>query len=897
MYFAKSKLFNASQFKTKLSKNQDKTISIYKSAITESRSVLEEEHNNGISSAEIVQNNAWFMDQILINAWQSFADTLDDETSSALIAVGGYGREELHPHSDIDLLILLKKDPIDSTQTFIETFIRFLWDIGLEVGHSVRTIKDCLKESRQDITVMTNLLEARHIVGDTELIATMDKKLREGRIWPADKFFEGKYQEQIARHMSYEDTAFNLEPNLKEGPGGLRDLQTILWVFNRRYGVRDFRELVTQNFISEDEYRLLIRSRNMLWKLRNSLHFINNRREDRLLFDNQRALAKQYGYTDNKSSLAVEQLMKRYYRTVKDINYLNDVLLESYKLQNNKKYLNKKSGKKINKYFQIRNNFIETTSNDVFQKYPDALLELFLVMQQQKIDDIHPDTIRAVRSNLPLINQTFRNDPKCKNLFLEIFRHNDGLTHATRRMNAYGVLGAYLPTFGAIVGQMQHDLFHVYTVDAHTLMVIRNLRRFAIEKHRKEFPLANETMENLYKPERLYLSALFHDIAKGRGGDHSELGEVDAYEFCISHEMSEYDAKLISWIVRNHLYMSHFSQRRDISNPEVVMEFAKIVGDQEHLDNLFLLTVADIRGTSPKVWNAWKGQLLKELYISTTRVLRQGMATPIDINEHIASDKSEALELLKNESIDELEAQNFWKTLSTDYFVRNEPYYIAWHLKSINQTSALNLPVVSVRYSERLEANMFFVFAPDSNLLLVNVTRAFQQLELNIIEARLDSSTSGFALHSFTAIAPDADLANNEKFMQSLQTSLREIILDGENTASVQRSLVSRALKHFPIKASVTFNEHSKRHTVMEVVAQNQPGLLHKVALILVKYKIRLVNAKIATFGERVEDVFFLTMRDGSLVKSKTIKAALSRDICKALDPQENKKKNYSISF
>lgn len=896
MYFAKSKLFNASDFKQKLAKSKQ-ALSVYKKAITEAQSVLETQHKNGISSAEIVQNNSWFMDQILIQAWQAHKHLIDNDTICALIAVGGYGREELHPHSDIDLLILLKKNPNEAAQQFIEEFIRFLWDIGLEVGHSVRTIKDCIKESKLDITVMTNLLEARYITGANDLLPVMDEKLRHNRIWPADKFFNGKYQEQIDRHNSHQDTAFNLEPNLKEGPGGLRDLQTILWVFNRRYGVKNFKELVAQEFITEDEYRMLIRSRNMLWKLRNSLHFLNKRREDRLLFDNQRSLAEQYGYTDNSSHLAVEQLMKRYYRTVKDIIYLNDVLLESYKLKNNKKYFNKKAGKKINQLFQTRHNFIEISHPEVFKEHPHALLELFLIMSQNDIDAIHPDTIRAVRASLPLINHSFRSDPKCKELFLDIFRNNTGLTHATRRMNAYGVLGAYLPAFGAIVGQMQHDLFHVYTVDAHTLMVIRNLRRFAIDKHRDEFPIASETMENLYKPERLYLSALFHDIAKGRGGDHSELGEVDAYHFCVYHEMSEYDAKLVSWLVRNHLYMSHFSQRRDISNPEVVMEFANIVGDQEHLDNLFLLTIADIRGTSPKVWNAWKGQLLKELYISTTRVLRQGMATPIDINEHVESDKSEALNLLKHESIDEKEAQAFWKTLTTDYFIRNEPYYIAWHLKSISQTSALNMPVVSVRFSERLEANMFFVFAPDSNLLLSNVTRAFQQLELNIIEARLDSSTSGFALHSFTAIAPDKDLADDEKFMQALQIRLREIMLSGENTSTQQRSLVSRALKHFPIEASVTFNDHSKHHTVMEVVAQNQSGLLHKVATILLKYKIRLVNAKIATFGERVEDVFFITMRDGSLVTSKTILSALSRDICNALNPKQKKSQNKVITF
>ncbi|NND00728.1 MAG: [protein-PII] uridylyltransferase [Gammaproteobacteria bacterium] len=885
MRFAKSKLLNPAAVKAAL-ENGEAPIPLFKTAIKNALQQLAQQQLQGISSAELIEKYTWMIDQLVIIAWHQHSRDLPESVAIELVAVGGYGRGELHPYSDVDLLILLQENDYDKAQQYIETYLRFLWDIGLEIGHSMRSIKDCLKEARLDITIMTNLLEARHLAGNDSLLTKLDDKLRNGRIWPPEKFYVGKCMEQESRHAQYQDTAYSLEPNIKDSPGGLRDLQTILWVYNRHFGIRSFREMKEQGHINNDEYRILIRARNMLWKLRSGLHLSNNRHEDRLLFDSQRKLAEDYGYQDTPSHLAVEQLMKRFYRTVKQVIYLNEVLLSHYRVTYNRRF-SLASSRTIDNDFQIKNKMIEQRTEDLFARKPRTMLKLFVLMEEHKVTGIHPDTIRAIRANLGKINNEFRADPKCKELFLQLFKsQGTGLANVLARMNAYGVLGAYLPTFGAIVGQMQHDLFHVYTVDGHTLMVIEKL--INLREHPDEFPIATSIFKGLYRPERLFIGALFHDIAKGRGGDHSILGEADAYKFCIAHGMSEFDAKLVGWLVVNHLRMSHFSQRRDISDPKVVAEFAALMGDIERLDNLYLLTLADIRGTSPKVWNAWKGQLLLELYKATSKALRQGLATPVNEAEHVEDDKNAALKKLSRqlseELLDESLIQQFWDTLPNDYFIRNEPYYIAWHAASLCRSMAIGSPIVSVRYSERLEANMFFIFAPDSNQLLSKVTASFDALDISIIEAQMQMSNNGFALYSFKANVDDGESGEASDYMRFLENQLRRLILSDKNSKAIRRRKASRALKHFPIKPRVSFSFHNPTYTTMEVVAQDQPGLLHNVALILQHHQIKLVGAKVATFGERAEDIFFIQRQDLRPVTDDQILADLENDINTALD-------------
>ncbi len=905
MRLAKSKLLNVGVFKSEiekhLSEDKDLPLAPFKQTIKNALELLRSSQNQGVSAQELVEKYTWMIDQLVVIAWQHYTTDTDKEhdISVELLAVGGYGRAELHPFSDVDLLILLKDNLYDEIKATLEPFLRFLWDIGLEVGHSVRSSKDCLKEARGDITIMTNLLEARHLSGDQELFVSLNDKLRNGRVWSPDRFFNSKFEEQRLRHNQYKGYTYSLEPNIKESPGGLRDLQMILWVYNRRYAVKSFKEMRKMELIDESEYRLLIRARNILWKIRSGLHLISSRHEDRLMFDSQRQLAEEFGYQDSSTHLAVEQLMKRYYRNVQHIRYLNEVLLEHYRVSNSGRLASLSMGRNLDDHFVLKNKLIEIREADLFKKQPEQILKLFALMQEHKITGIHPDTIRAIRANLEQINHQFRNNRETKALFLEMFKHEGiALTNALARMNLYGVLGAYIPTFGAIVGQMQHDLFHVYTVDGHTLMVIENLTR--LRKYPDEFPMASEIFEELYKPERLFLGALFHDIAKGRGGDHSELGAIDAYEFCVDHQLTEYDAQLVGWLVLHHLIMSHFSQRRDITDPDVIKEFADIVGDKEHLDNLYLLTLADIRGTSPKVWNAWKGQLLLELYHATLKALRQGLAEPINAEEHVADDQQAALALL-NEQLGEKnynheEVMQFWGTLPKDYFIRNEPYYIAWHAGSMLQASAIGIPVVSIRYSERLEGIMIFIFAPETRKLLTQVTASLDKLDLNIIEARLQSSKNGFALYSFSAIMPESQSSNEDRTLRDLEKQLRASILQKQPAQLISRRSSSRALKHFPIQPQVTFSFNNPSYTTVDVIAQDQLGLLHNVAFILQENDLYLLSARVATFGARAEDIFFVRQHDKTPVTDEVKLEKLRQEICEALDTRsESQKKKAEL--
>lgn len=883
MHLPKSKLLNVGEIKSAI-KSDENPINVFKAALKNTHQQLLKHQHDGVSASQLIVNYTWAIDQLIILAWRMHTD---GHANTSLLAVGGYGRGELHPHSDVDLLILLERNNHNELQPVVEPFLRFLWDIGLEIGHSVRSIKDCIKEARANITVMTNMLEMRRLDGDPDLVSKLDEKLRNGRLWPADKYYTAKMAEQQDRHAAYQGTAYSLEPNLKESPGGLRDLQTILWIYNRHFGIRSFAQMKDEGHINNDEYRLLVRARNMLWKLRCALHLSSARREDRLLFDNQRRLAAEYGYEDTKAHLAVEQLMKRYYRTVKLVRYLNDVLLKNYSINYNK-WFSIGVSRSLNKDFTVRNKVIEARETDLFKQRPAAILELFCLMQDQEITEIHPDTTRAVRANLKLITAEFRNDPVCKQLFINLFL-NANKNHAAilSIMNDYGVLGAYLPCFGTIVGQMQHDLFHVYTVDAHTLMVINNIAM--LPQNKEQFPLPYKLLEPLYKTERLYIAALFHDIAKGRGGDHSILGEADAYKFCIEHGLSDYDAKLVGWLVRNHLVMSHFSQRRDISDPEVISEFAEIVGDHEYLDNLYILTHADIRGTSPKVWNAWKGQLLKDLYTATSQALHRGLGKPINENEHVAEDKAAAIKQLET-SLGVMftkgvrqRVEEFWTSLRNDYFIRNEPYYIAWHAATLCTQNVVDLPIISVRYSERLEANMVFIFAAKSSTLLTRVTRAFDDLEFNIIEAQLQGSRTGYALYSFNAIGINQNALTNVAEQKDLAYQLRQRIMQSNASKLIFRRSMSRALKHFPIETIIQFSQTHSKYTVMEVIAQDQPGLLHNVAFILERHNVILVSAKVATFGARAEDVFFIQMPNETPVLKKDLLREIEQDLCAGL--------------
>jgi [protein-PII] uridylyltransferase len=893
---ARDNVFNSREFDQSLA-GTDKPLPLFRAALQSGRENIKKRFFEHSGVTQLVTAHARLIDQLIVRAWNRHLPLLPPGFRVALVAVGGYGRGELHPASDIDLMVLFEKDKPAKVQPFVEALIRFFWDMGLEVGHSVRTLKDCVREAKDDITVATNLMESRLLDGDAELFSKMRRMTHASKIWPSRKFFAAKHQEQIQRHHHFHDTAYNLEPNIKDGPGGLRDIHMISWVAQRHFDTTSLHDLVKPGFLNEEEYRTLIRGRNFLWHVRAGLHYLAGRREDRLLFDHQRELARHFGCVDRPGFLAVEQFMKRYYRTVKELSLLNEILLQHFEeaiLARGRIKI-----RPINRRFQSHHGFLEVTHSRVFERAPFALLEMFLVMQQHpELKGVRAGTIRLVRTNLHRIDNKFRRDLACRSLFMEIMRQSRGITHELRRMNAYGVLGAYLPAFGRIVGQMQHDLFHVYTVDAHSLMVVRNLRRFTLPEFRGEFPLASELIQKLVKPERLYLGGLFHDIAKGRGGDHSELGEKEAEAFCRLHNLSEYDTRFVCWLVRYHLLMSATAQREDISDPDVVLRFAQRVGDQEHLDNLYLLTVADMRGTSPAVWNTWKGRLLSQLHSATSRLLLRGIAQPIDLEEHVADLRRSALDRLRPTGLPEPAVLRFWQDLDAEYFLPYDVESLAWHAQSLAAAPATDLPVVATRYTPELGGSEFLIYTPDRDDLFAVITAGFDRLNLSIMDARIHTLHNGFALDTFVVLDHAGQPVSDARALAQLQKTMRDQLLRPQPGREIQSAGLQRQLKHFPIETRVTFSPSPKGQlTIMEVTAQDRPGLLYQVALALKHCRVNLVAAKVATYGERAEDIFFVNARDRQPLTDETQLACLEAEIIRRLTPAPEKSETRSVEF
>jgi len=722
-------------------------------------------------------------------------------------------------------------------------------------------------------------MEARQLIGNPELFTSMQLKTGPAKIWPSPKFFAAKFAEQRARHVRFDDTAYNLEPNIKEGPGGLRDIQMIAWVTQRQFGSSRLHDLVNLEFLTEKEYRALERGRRLLARIRCGIHYLAERREDRLLFDHQRALAELMGFRDKNGNRAVELFMKRYYRSVKELALLNEILLQHFQeviLQRGKAKI-----RPLNRRFQAHGNFLEVTRRNIFERSPFALLEMFLVLQQHPdLKGVRAATIRLLRENLHRINTKFRNDLACRSLFMEILRQPRGITHELRRMNAYDVLGSYLPVFGRVVGQMQHDLFHVYTVDEHTLFVIRNLRRFTMPAYHHEFPLASELIQHVIKPERLILAGLFHDIAKGRGGDHSKLGEQEVIIFGRRHGLSDYDMRLIAWLVRSHLLMSHVAQREDIDDPEVVLRFAQQVGDTERLDHLYLLTVADMRATSPSVWNVWKDRLLSQLHTATSRVLSQGLATPLDVEAHISDLRAQAVQWLKKNDVALADANQLWSRMDNEYFLRHEANTIAWHTELITGTAESELPLVAARYQPNAGGTEFLVYAADRDDLFAVLTGGFDRLNLTIMDARIHTTHFGYALDTFVVLDHAMQPIKDARALKQLAQAMREQVIKPLAGRDFLKSVMPRTLKHFPISTTVGFNYTPNRtQTILEIVAQDRPGLLHQVGMSLQRCQARLVTAKIATYGERAEDYFFIVDRNGAAVTEFDQQECLRREI------------------
>lgn len=857
-------------------------IAAFRGALDEAHQALKARFSAGESVADLVRDRARVVDLVLTRAWVLHAGTHAHEL--ALIAVGGYGRGELHPCSDIDVMVLLPKSESAPWQQGLERFLTFLWDIGLEVGHSVRTIDECQAESLADISVATTLLEARLLHGPEPLFTAMKKALAPDHIWSAAEFYEAKVKEQQQRHLRFHDTAYNLEPNVKASPGGLRDIQTIAWVAKRHFGAETLDELVSHGFLTRAELLKLKNAQSFLWKIRFALHVLTGRREDRLLFDHQIRLAQEFGYEDATYTLAVEQFMQRYYRTVMDISLLNEMLLQLF----SEAILNPAPTTPVplNPRFQIRNEYLEVAHEEVFLRSPSAILELFQLMQQHpSVKGVRAETIRSLQSNLWLIDEEFRQNPRNHRLFLEILREPEGVTRAFRRMNLYGVIGRYIPAFGRIVGRMQYDLFHAYTVDAHILFVLRNLRRFALERFEHEFPKITALFRSLPRPELAYLAALFHDIAKGRGGDHSELGAVDAEAFCLEQGLSRYDARLVAWLVRHHLLLSITAQKKDIADPEVVNEFARRVGDATHLDYLYVLTVADVRGTNPKLWNTWKASLFEEFYDRVKRALRRGLESPIGEGELIAETQAEAREILARDGVPASEVERVWKNLPGAYFLRHTAEEIAWHTSLLAPRDPFDEePQVAVRQETGRGGTAIFSYTQRRLHSFSRATAVLDQMGLTILDARITPTTNGFSVETYLVLEDTGNAITDRTRIHEIEQGLLRKLRDDSGTTVTVTRRAPRQVRMFTTPTQINWldDERNKR-TVLELVASDRPGLLSEVGKVFMHERIVLLGARITTVGERAEDVFYIADAEDRPL-SPTARAAVAAALTSALD-------------
>ena len=846
-------------------------ITLLKDAVSAIDEGLKKIYQDGGDVNTVVFGRSYLIDQLIHSTYSYLFKDIDQEI--ALIAVGGYGRGELHPKSDIDLMILLKEEENQKTKDLLEKLLMLLWDIRLEIGHSVRTIEECIEESTKDITVTTNIMESRLLAGSENLFLSMKEKTSAEHIWDSKSFFQAKLEEQIQRNGKYNDTAYNLEPNIKESHGGLRDIQMIGWVAKRHFNADSLHDLVDEGFLLEDELNTLLEGQHLLWRIRCSLHYLAGRREDRLLFDYQRDLANEFGFDDDKENPkneAIEQFMQQYYRTVIELERLNEMLLQHFREAII--YADVETEAEIiNNSFQVRNGYIETTNENVFKDNPCAILEMFIILQDYpEIQGVRAATIREIRKYKSLIDDKFRLAPRAHHLFIKIITGSRGVTHELRRMNRYGILAAYIPAFDSIVGRMQYDLFHTYTVDQHTLFVIRNMRRLSVPDYCHEFPLASGIFQHLSNPGLLYLSGLFHDIAKGRHGDHAILGAVDAKDFCNLHGLPGKDSELVSWLVENHLIMSMTAQRKDINDPDVIRTFAKHIQTIERLDYLYLLTISDIRGTNPKLWNDWKDKLLGELYNKTAALLNKGLSfnyldEKSDKENNISEIQTASLRRLETQGINSHQTNELWDTLNTDYFQSHTYGQIAWHTSLIidaKQKGTLDTPLIHARIHESSNSIQLLIYMKDREHIFYDVLTILSNSEVDIVNAQVINASDGFALQTFRLTPVNIHNSEMELVAEQIVNRLHDKL--SKKTETAQSSL-SSSLKHkyFSSPTVINFdNSDDNSTTLLSIETINRVGVLENIAKAFVDCDVKILNARIATVGEKALDYFTISSAD-----------------------------------
>ena len=818
----------------------------------------------------LLRRHAQLIDRIVKSVWIEYGAG----AGAALVATGGYGRGELYPASDIDLLILLAGEPSPEVRAAIERLIGTFWDIGLEIGHGVRTAQGCIEAADDDITIATALLESRYLAGSRRLFQTLQRALAKAR--EPVSFLKAKKLEQEQRHAKHQDTPYSLEPNLKEAPGGLRDLQVIQWIA-RAAGIGPrWNDLVAHGLIERGEARQLARHEAAMQDLRIRLHYLAGRREDRVVFDFQNALAEQYGFASTDERRASEVMMQRYYRAAKTITQMNAIVLQN--LEARLAPAPEGEERRLNERFRIKGELLEAIDERVFEKQPTAILESFLLlMQHQGLRGMTAPTLRALWRARLLIDRKFRKDPVAKLLFLEILQQPRGIVHEFRRMNQYGILGRYLPEFGRIVGQMQHDLFHVYTVDQHILMVVRNLRRFTMPELAHEFPLCTELTSGFERRWLLYVAALYHDIAKGRGGDHSALGAVDARAFARRHGLAPEDTELVAFLVENHLTMSAVAQKQDVHDPDVVRAFAERVGSERRLVALYLLTVADVRGTSPKVWNAWKAKLLEDLFRAARRVLT---GEPLAKDAALAEKQAEAVRLLRLYALSDNVKDKLWAQLDITYFLRHDAQDIAWQTRNLHYRVDTDKPVFKARLAPIGEGLEVMVYTRDREALFARICGYFERAGFSIAEAKVHTTRHGYALDSFLVLGKGRE-AHYRDMLVAIEHELAEELLQEGPLPAPRGGRLSRRVRHFPISPVVDIRPDERgTYHVLSLVASDRPGLLYGVARTLTDHRLNIHTARVNTLGDRAEDVFLVS--GDVLANSKTV-LQIEQDLMKDL--------------
>ncbi len=840
----------------------------------------------------ILGDRVAFFDELIREVWTShFRGAGHDGGPTGdtllLFALGGYARGELHPGSDIDLMILGRQPR--RHKAAIEAFLRNLYDLNLEIGHSVRTVKDCIAQAAGDITVATALFERRLLTEAVTdrgraMVEKLDRAMSRARLWPADRFFRAKRDEQAERHRRFRNVEYDLEPDIKASPGGLRDLQTALWVSARKFGSSDPVELERLGVVTPTERDWLANGRRYLWWVRYGLHLVAGRKDDRLQFEYQRALAERLGYVDTAAKLGVERFMHQYYRYVLSLREVNDIVLQYLEESMSRSRPRIES---INQRFRIRDSAIEATAEDVFEKHPSALLELFVILANRRdIDGVRAGTIRSIRENVHRIDDAFRADAQNTGLFIALLKAPYTLVTQLTRMRRYGILSRYIPEFGEVVGQMQHDLFHVYTVDAHTMMVIRQMRIFRYRAQAETYPLAHRCVKSIPKVELLYIAGLYHDIGKGRGGDHSTLGARDAVKFCRRHGLNDDDTALVEWLVQNHLEMSSTAQRQDIYDPDVVYAFAQKTRSERRLDYLYALTVADITATNPNLWNSWRDTLLRQLYTETRKLLEGGLESPVDRQASIRACLERAIEKLSAEGIGEDEARPIWALLGDEFLLRHTPDRVADVTAAVFRHDPGSGPLVLMRNMAGQVpgegATEIFIHTQDRPNLFAASVIAIDRLQLSVHDANIRTTDTGLCFNTYVVLD-----AENRPVRGDRDALVKQIgnAVDRPKIGSFGNRRLSRRRKQLtrPTEATLV-NREGEPCSTLTVLTADRPGLLARIGMLFHDLEVSVLGARIATLGERVEDVFYLQTRSGEPITDPEFKYTVENTLRQTLD-------------